>query len=207
MPSHYSAFGMLLADARYDASQTWTADLDETSDKVEGLAAALGKLQDQLTQSVTTSLGPQTGLRFEDYAEMRYRGQDQTVKVRLTSDLSPKALRRAFDTTYLERYGHVSPITVQIVSLRVSCQAPLGAKLDAEKLGKGSDLAKPVTRQVYSIKAGAFVPYAIYDRDALPEGVSVAGPCLVEDHATTTNVPEGWSAKGLPEGSLELTRG
>jgi N-methylhydantoinase A/oxoprolinase/acetone carboxylase beta subunit len=138
---------------------------------------------------------------------MRYRGQDQTVKVRLSADLSPAALRKAFDTTYVERYGHVSPIRVQIVSLRVSCQAPLGAKLQADPAQKaGAAGAKPLTRDVYSIKAGAFVPYAIYDRDTMKAGDSASGPCLVEDHATTTNVPEGWIAKPLPEGSLELIR-
>ena len=206
MPAHYSAFGMLLADARYDASQTWTSELVEESDKVAGLAEALTKLQDQLTQSVTASLGAQKNLRFEDYAEMRYRGQDQTVKVRLSADLSPTALRKAFDATYVERYGHVSPIKAQIVSLRVSCQAPLGARLQADATLAADTKAKPFSRDVYSIKAGGFVPYTIYDRDARPAGVTVAGPCLVEDHATTTNVPEGWSATGLPEGSLELTR-
>ena len=83
-----------------------------------------------LAATVAASLGEVPALRFEDYAEMRYRGQDQTVKVRLREDLSPAALKRAFDETYLERYGHVSPIRIQIVSLRVSAQAPLGPALD-----------------------------------------------------------------------------
>ncbi len=204
MPAHYSAFGMLLADARYDASQTWTCELPESGDAVEGLDAAIGQLQDQLTQSVTASLGPQKSLRFEDYAEMRYRGQDQTVKVRLSADHSPAALRKAFDTTYVERYGHVSPIRVQVVSLRVSCQAPLGAKLAKESQRAALTVQQAATHKVYSIKAGALIPYAIYQRDALAPGVCVSGPCLIEDHATTTNVPEGWTAQALPEGSLEL---
>jgi len=209
MPAHYSAFGMLLADARYDASQTWTCELPENGDSVEGLDGALGALQDQLAQSVTASLGPQKNLKYEDYAEMRYRGQDQTVKVRLGTDHSPVALKQAFDATYLERYGHVSPIRVQIVSLRVSCQAPLGARLQADTTVKPvvAMADKPHTRDVYSIKKGAFLPYSIYDRDALKPGVTVAGPCLVEDHATTTNVPEGWKATALPDGSLELNWG
>jgi N-methylhydantoinase A len=207
MPAHYSAYGMLLADARYDASQTWRCELPEDGAVVEGLDAALKALQDQLAKSVNESLGPQERLKFEDYAEMRYRGQDQTVKVRLFEDHSPSALRRAFDQTYMTRYGHVSPIRVQIVSLRVSCQAPLGAKLAEEKTrataAAGNVAAK--TRDVYSFKAGAFVPYAIYEREDMPVGHVVAGPCLVEDHATTTHVPAGWNARTLAEGALELT--
>ena len=206
MPAHFSAFGMLLADARYDASQTWTHELPESGDAVEGLKEALDTLKASLVKTVEGSLGAQSALRFEDYAEMRFRGQDQTVKVRLSEDLSPAALRKAFDATYLERYGHVSPIRVQIVSLRVSCQAPLGRKLDlAEQVQAGAE-HKPTERQVYSAKVRAFQSYTVHDRDAMRPGVPIAGPCLIDDHATTTNVPEGWSARLLDEGLLELRR-
>ncbi len=206
MPAHFSAFGMLLADARYDASQTWTGELPESGDKVEGLAGALQVLKDGLAQSVERSLGGKRSLKFEDYAEMRYRGQDQTVKVRLSKDLSPAALKRAFDATYLERYGHISPIRVQIVSLRVSCQAALGAQLDVLAGGESRNGKKIAERQIYSIKAGKFVRYVVHDRDALEPGVAHPGPCLVDDHATTTNVPEGWSVRLLEQGLLELSR-
>jgi len=206
MPAHFSAFGMLLADARYDASQTWTGDLPESGDRVEGFAEALQVLKDGLAQTVERSLGGKRSLKFEDYAEMRYRGQDQTVKVRLSENFGPAALKRAFDETYLERYGHISPIRVQIVSLRVSCQASLGAQLDVLAGGETRNGKKAAVREVYSIKAGRFVRYAVHDRDGLEPGVPHAGPCLVDDHATTTNVPEGWSVRLLEQGLLELSR-
>ena len=205
MPAHFSAFGMLLADARYDASQTWTSELPESGDRVEGLTVALEILNEGLAQTVRSTLGDRP-LRFENYAEMRYRGQDQTVKVRLREDLSPAALRRAFDETYLERYGHISPIRVQIVSLRASCQAGLESKLELTGGGEARSLRAPALRDVYSVKAGRFVPYAVHERDALEPGKLYPGPCLVDDHATTANVPEGWSVRLLEEGLLELTR-
>jgi N-methylhydantoinase A len=207
MPAHFSAFGMLLADARYDASQTWTRELPESGDQVEGLAGALEGLKKGLAQKVQESLGAQKGLRFENYAEMRYRGQDQTVKVRLAEDdLSPAALKRAYDATYLERYGHVSPIRVQIVSLRVSCQAPLGPPLDLRETAGAGSGRKSTERQVYSARARAFQRYSVHDREAMKPGVAIAGPCLIDDHATSTNVPEGWSARLLEEGLLQLKR-
>ena len=206
MPAHFSAIGMLLADARYDASQTWTAPLPDSGDVVEGLATALQRLRDDLADTVTRSLGPQPALRYEDYAEMRYRGQDQTVKVRLSEDLSPAALKRAFDQTYLERYGHVSPIAVQIVSLRVSCQAPLGANMDGVDTASAHVATLPTTRPVYSMKAERFVDYTIYDRESLAMDSPVSGPCFISDQATSTHVPEGWSTRLLPSGLLELVK-
>ena len=203
MPAHFSAVGMLLADARYDASQTWTADLPDQDVPVAGLREALESLQSSLAESVTKSLGPQKTVRFEDYAEMRYRGQDQTVKVRLSSDFSSAALKHAFDDTYLERYGHVSPIPVQIVSLRVSCQAPLGGPKEQPPT-PGVAARSSSSRDVYSIKRGAFVKYSIYEREALEPGIPVSGPCLIVDQATTANVPDGWRARVLEDGSLEL---
>ncbi len=204
MPAHFSAVGMLYADARYDASRTWTSDLPEDGDTVPGLAEALRALEDGLANTVAEKLGPQHTLRFESYAEMRYRGQDQTVKVRLLGDLSPAALKRNFDETYAERYGHVSPIPVQIVSLRVSCQAPLGEEIDTGVAPVARAHEASTTRQVYAIKAGGFQTYAVHRRGGMTLGTTYPGPCLIEDHATTTHVPEGWHLVLLDDDVLEL---
>jgi N-methylhydantoinase A len=205
MPAHFSAFGMLYADARYDASRTWTSDLPESGDAVPGLLDALRTLEGGLAQTVAEKLGPQQALRFENYAEMRYRGQDQTVKVRLLDDLSTAALKRGFDETYAERYGHVSPIPIQIVSLRVSCQAPLGEGIDAGPPATGRAHEASATRQVYSTKAGAFQTYTVHRRGGMAQGTAYPGPCLVEDQATTTHVPQGWNIVLLDDDVLEMT--
>jgi N-methylhydantoinase A len=204
MPAHFSAFGMLFADARYDASQTWTCDLPEEGHEVPGLAEVLHALEAGLAQSVTENVGAGQALRFENYAEMRYRGQDQTVKVRLSEDLSLAALKRGFDDTYAQRYGHVSPIRVQIVSLRASCQSPLG-EASAEAPADARAYEASTQRQVYSTKAREFQSYAIHRRGGMTPGESYAGPCLVEDHATTTHVPAGWRVRLLEDDVLEMT--
>jgi N-methylhydantoinase A/oxoprolinase/acetone carboxylase beta subunit len=138
---------------------------------------------------------------------MRYRGQDHTVKVRLGDDFGQSGLRQRFEATYHERYGHISPIPVQIVSLRANCQAPLGADLGlADVATTRTSEQRPPDRDVFSLGAGRFVRHAVFARDALPPGWSHPGPCLIEEEATTTNVPEGWTAAVLPGGTLELTR-
>jgi N-methylhydantoinase A len=209
MPAHFSALGMLLADARYDVSQTWTAQLPEDGDRVDGLVEMLNSLREGLTQTVATSIERQTELRFENYAEMRYRGQDQTVKVRLPEDLSTTALKQAYSETYLERYGHVSPIPIQIVSLRVSCYASLGS---GGLSGGASDQGAapyPGTRQrkVFSFKHGSFIPYTVYHRESLNPGWTALAPCLIADRSSTVNVPEGWIARVIESGEIELKRG
>jgi N-methylhydantoinase A len=209
MPAHFSALGMLLADARYDVSQTWTAELAEDGDRVDGLEEMLRSLREGMTRTVTDLLDRQTELRFEDYAEMRYRGQDQTVKVRLPGDLSSAALKRAYTETYLERYGHASPIVIQIVSLRVSCYASIGPGIIN---GDGLDQAPaphPTAgqRQVFSFKTGSFIPYTVYQRESLNAGWTAPGPCLIADRSSTINIPEGWGAQVLQSGEIELRRG
>lgn len=208
MPAHFSALGMLLADARYDVSQTWTADLPEDGDRVEGVVETLRSLREGLAQTVANSLDGQTELRFEDYAEMRYRGQDQTVKVRLPNDLSPASLKRAYTETYLERYGHVSPIRIQIVSLRVSCYASLGLRGTLNVAAPDEDAAPHPTkrRKVFSFSAGSFIPYTVHNRRGLKPGWTAVGPCLIEDRSSTTHVPEGWTARVLEGGEVELRR-
>ncbi len=40
----------------------------------------------------------------------------------------------------------------------------------------------------------------------LGAGVEIAGPAIVEQMDTTTVVPDGWTARVVPSGSIVLTR-
>jgi len=45
----------------------------------------------------------------------------------------------------------------------------------------------------------------VYDRDALPVGVAIPGPAIIEQTDTTTLVPAGWTAKRLASGDMLMT--
>ena len=53
---------------------------------------------------------------------------------------------------------------------------------------------------------GASAEVPIYRREALPPGVAIAGPALIEEDDTTTVVARGFSAAIDPHGYIVLER-
>ena len=58
------------------------------------------------------------------------------------------------------------------------------------------------TRQIYF--NGAFVDVAVYQRQLLPRGSHVNGPCIIEESGSTTVLPDNWKFLVLDDGSLLL---
>jgi N-methylhydantoinase A len=91
------------------------------------------------------------------------------------------------------RYGTSAPDErAEIVSLRATVTGIM-AKPPQEKIrhGKRAPAASAFTgrRPVYF--DGKFRPTPTYDRDALAAGNRIAGPALVEEHASTTVLMPG----------------
>jgi N-methylhydantoinase A len=60
-------------------------------------------------------------------------------------------------------------------------------------------------RRVRVAGATAAVQAAIYHRAAMPVGLIISGPAIVEQDDSTTLVEPGWSGRVLPDGTLLLT--
>jgi N-methylhydantoinase A/oxoprolinase/acetone carboxylase beta subunit len=54
------------------------------------------------------------------------------------------------------------------------------------------------------IVAGSTVKTALYDREKLPCGESVSGPCIIEELGATTVVLPGWTCQRDTYGNLRL---
>ena len=78
--------------------------------------------------------------------------------------------------------------TVQLPSLLMESGPVQAGTTHKPAAGRGS---MPLTRNVYSINAGNFVPHTIHDRDTMQADVATSGPCLVEDHASAKNLFPG----------------
>ncbi|MGH7817901.1 MAG: hydantoinase/oxoprolinase family protein, partial [Candidatus Binatia bacterium] len=102
-PGNFSAIGMLLADARIDSSKTFVGLLDDQSVPV------MAEIFSAMEQDAAAVLAREFGsgdVFFEQYAEMRYRGQRHNIKVPVTGLNDNDAIRAAFERDYKRRYGH-----------------------------------------------------------------------------------------------------
>jgi N-methylhydantoinase A len=132
-------------------------------------------------------------------ADMRYVGQEHAVTVDLPLPLFAAAdrigIKRCFDAMHELRYGTSAPDErAEIVSLRTTVTGVM-SKPPRTTIKAGD--ARPVAaalagaRPVYFREAGGFVETPTYARTALLAGNRIAGPALVEEHASTTVLGPG----------------
>jgi N-methylhydantoinase A len=128
---------------------------------------------------------------FERQADMRFRGQRHTLRTVLGAARDPAAIRRAFETTYERKFGHVevdSPI--EFVGLVLTAlgriERPSLPGLRPQP-ANGAAAAAPRRREVPFGELGR-VPTPVLARAALPIGHAAAGPAIIEEYGSTTIV-------------------
>jgi N-methylhydantoinase A len=189
-PGHFCAFGMLHSDLRYDFVRTWFTRLEDAAfaDIERVYAELIAQGQKALEQS---------GVRFARTtiayaADMRYVGQEHPVTVDLSPTVFKKrdrdAIKHHFDEVHQLRYGTSAPEErAEIVSLRATVSG-LMKKPPLEQIGRGSasipSAAKRGTRDVFFADKKTKAP--AYARSELKAGNRIAGPALIEEHASTT---------------------
>ena len=200
-PGTFSATGMLLADARLDESATFVGPLDEaTTATIEGVFATM-------EAAAAAALGAEFGtatVRFERFAEMRYRGQRHNIKVAIPPANDPAAIRAAFEVDYKRRYGHAdAKAAAEFQALHLSAFARLD-RPEIERLPRPATATRPKqTRPVFFATAGEMLETPVYDRYALPAGFRGAGPAVLEEYGSTTIV---WPGDAFTIGALGEVR-
>jgi N-methylhydantoinase A len=208
-PGVFSAFGMLFADLRYDFVRTWFTRLDDAD--FAGMEHVYRELEDQGRQSVaTTAVTPQR-VDVKRAADMRYVGQEHAVTVDLPMAVFRRqdraAIKRHFDAMHALRYGTSAPDEpAEIVSLR-STVTGLMRKPPQAKIAKGQ---KAPPRDAFTGKrkvwiGGRFSDTPTYRRATLRAGNRIAGPALIEEHASTTVLLQGDALTVDAFGNLVIT--
>lgn len=182
-----SAYGLLCADERAEASQTVGEGSDEEREEV------LESLEDEVRNELEAE-----GLDdFETHrlADMRYKGQGDELTVSVGTPFDSDEAHDRFEEEHKTRYGYTMDVDVRTVSLRavgvVGNESP-------EFSGGDSDASAEYRSAVF--KRGEFET-AFYD--GFPEG-ELETPAVVEADETTAVVPPGWNATGGDR--LEITK-
>lgn len=190
-PGHFSAYGMLHGDLRYDYVRSCFERLKDIP--FERLESLYENMEEQGHQAIAVSAVPSQSIVSTRFADMRYVGQEHAVTVELKQSLFDAqdriAIKREFDAVHLQRYGTAAPDEpADLVSVRVTVQGLMG-KPPSQSVPSGKDAPEPHAlarrKSVYFRETG-FVDTPVYKRGALLAGNRVTGPALVEEHASTT---------------------
>jgi N-methylhydantoinase A len=198
-PGNFSAFGMLMSEVRSDAVRTHLGELDP---------AILAPLFDELEKQARTELEEPAGTpEVSRFAELRYIGQEHGIELPLPSgpidDAAMASLRHDFDRRSEEAYAFSLPAPVQMVSARVNVSAPVApVHWNVARSGTGRLFdARQVDFDVHGGERTAMV----IERSALAPGQSMAGPCVVQEDASTTVVLPGQTVVADQLGNLVIT--
>jgi N-methylhydantoinase A len=194
-PGVFSAFGMLFSDLRYDFVRTSLMSLEDAP--FERIESVFKELEQQGRDAIgATSVKPHA-ITVKRALDMRYVGQEHAVTVDLPLSVfkkqDRKAIKKHFDEVHLLRYGTSAPNErAEIVSMRATV-AGLMKKPPQEKIKKGAK-TPPKTAFTGKRKAsfdGKFRDVPTYRRAELLTGNAIAGPALIEEHASTTVLMPG----------------
>ena len=186
-PGHFSAYGMLFADFRYDLTSTIVGLLDTID--LDTMDARFLAMEEEGAAQLRQLGLPLKSIGFTRYAEMRYRRQEYTIKVRLPDDGKAHdraALAQMFEDAYQRRYGHsASSMEIEIVTLRIVVDGRTARPDLAAPASPGSAPSSPGERTIRFDTTGP-IQARVWQRATLSTGDRLAGPGVVEEDASTT---------------------
>ncbi len=196
-PGVLSAAGLLGAPVAHEVAWAYPsplADLDpeRLAESLRDLDARCGALMRQ------EGIGSAT---ISHFADVCYIGQSYHLEVPLGT-LDAASIYEAFLVAHARVYGHSTRVPAKIVNLRTVHQAYAGT------VGTHATMpavaGQPGTRTI-RVASGA-VQAAIWQRGAIPAGLVVSGPAIIEQADTTTLVEPGWTARRTDGDALLLER-
>lgn len=207
-PGTFCAWGALLAEFRIDSVQTFqqpAATLDWTA--VNDWFARQQQQARELLERETPLLEGVTALRS---ADMRYQGQGFNVEVTLADAIlesrDSAALAEAFHRRYDDIYGASDrSVAVDFINARLTVvgMTPKGALRRLPSRGTGPALPYR-ERGVYF--GGRVHRIPAYLRRDFGDGMTIEGPCVVDQDDSTVFLRPGWRGRVDEYGNLHLNR-
>jgi N-methylhydantoinase A len=182
-PSVFSAYGMQMTNVVYDFTQTELVPLQEVG--LGGLESAFMRLEEEAHATLAEEGFEQSDRRTERSVEMRYLGQEHTVRVPADDLKSIDDLAFRFADQHQRRYGHTMDDPAEAVHLRIrgigQTQKPEISHLN--QTGVGDTLLD--TQEAYCFARDKLVDFDVYRRERLEPKDTIQGPAIVREATTT----------------------
>ncbi len=194
-PGHFSAFGMLEGSMTAQAVQTFVGPLASTD-----VAALLRRVERDAQAELSE---PATSV--QRYLELRYQGQEHTLEIPVPAagDLLA-GLVEEFNRRSEREYAFSLDAPLEVVAARVEL-AVQGIAVPWVADDNDDVPRHPTgTRVVDFDRHGGLLEAVVRDRRSLTVGEVVAGPCVIEEAASTTLVLPGQTVRRDEHGNLVL---
>lgn len=201
VPRHasvFSAWGMLLSDLRRDIVLTRPVGMQQ-GNAVAIVAATLREMETEAFSAYATEDVAKDRVYFQRFVDMRYDGQEHTVKVSLddgaTSELTPQALVERFESAFQKQFTYRLKNAVEIVNFHLVAFAKVDRPaLSRMKSSNRTVLAAIKAKRMVSFGSGDRCETTVYERSLLDPGMSIEGPAIIEEPETSTVIGSGQRA-------------
>jgi N-methylhydantoinase A len=200
-----SALGMLAASPAFDSARSLPAMLDEV--RWDEVREAIDEMTQHGTAELVSAGVPAAAVAVELFADVRYQGQGEPIRVPLGAELVEDPERQvagAFGSAYSTLYGrHPSGVRTEVLTWRVRVAGPAPS---LEVLGgdDGHRKALKGERRIWSDREGSFVGARVWDRYALRPGDIVEGPAVCEERESSVVIGAGGRGKVDGAGNLAV---
>ncbi|PWW26855.1 N-methylhydantoinase A [Cytobacillus oceanisediminis] len=207
----FSAWGMLMTDLRHDYIQTHIKQLDGID--LADINLAWDKVTNQAYNQFIEEGMKENQIVFSRFVDMRYLGQEHTVKVPVTNmewtEENIAEIIGRFHDLHEQNYTFKLPGTpTEIVNLHLTgfgkVKKPILPKLKIE--GKTINSALKEKRPVY-FKESGWVSTAVYNRDDMEPGMRIEGPAIIEEQSASTVIYSNQSLEMDSYGNLIINTG
>jgi N-methylhydantoinase A len=185
---------MLMTDLRNDYIRTMVARTDQT--EPAGLMSIFEEMERQAADDLAAEKMGKDRMVFQRFADMRYTGQEHTVKVPIPGgELTEKEMSE-IDERFHQLHEHAYAFRLQSPVELVNFHLTALGKVEKPEITRLNDDA---ARSVEEARKGdrqvifdeGFQSTPTYERDLLPVGARLSGPLIVEEPAATTVVFPG----------------
>lgn len=187
--SVFSSWGMLMSDLRQDYIQTYIKLVSNITP--EEIQAKWKALQNEAIQQFKEQGMPEEKVMFFKFADMRYKGQEHTVKVPYPAgdwdDALKNQLELSFHELHEQNYTYrLDDTETELVNLHLTAMVkvdkPEMKKLEKSKHTK-SDALKGKRKVLY--EDIGWIETDVYDRDQLGTNYIIEGPAIIEEKSST----------------------
>lgn len=187
----FSAFGMLMSDLRRDYIRTDVMDLNE--DKFSTLKDVFHEMKSEAVKAYERDAYQKEDIKFEYYLDLRYNGQEHSVKLGLADlgNLKMDEIESNFHQLHKKRYAFsLTDTKIEIVNYHLVAEVIVNKPVIAKVQAKGSTIKNALiaTEKVDFDESGIHES-SFFDRDKLEPGMTIEGPAIIVEQSTSTVVP------------------
>ncbi|MBW2015977.1 MAG: hydantoinase/oxoprolinase family protein [Deltaproteobacteria bacterium] len=198
MSGNFSAVGMVVADIQHDYVRTYAKK--HWNIHPEDLLARFKEMEEEGMKQLREEKVPEDRIEITWSADLRYEGQSWELNTPIPVNHALKTgdilkIVEDFHALHQRVYSYSEPEeTVEFINLRVRVKGlnpPIA--MEAEYPEDTGFTGEPkALRPVYFEGAG-WQEIPIYERDLLPVGSRVPGPCIIEERISTALIPQGFT--------------